>query len=129
MDIPGIFNVVDNPEFALQSAWSKLDEEQPQAFLTYLLFDNNFRLQKDGFDFARVTDQAKIVESGIKDHERLSLEVTIQKEGFIYVYVSNLTDQNMDVYFDDLKVTHTYSNIVAGGGLLSVWFGDKGSAD
>jgi len=115
VDIPGIFSVVDNSEFALQSAWAKLDDEQPQAFLTYLLFDNNFKLQKDGFDFAQVSDYAKIVGSAQKPHERLSLDVTIQKEGFIYVYVSNLSDQNMDVYFDDLKVTHTYSDIVAGG--------------
>src|SRR5690606_36198002 len=48
-------------------------------------------------------------------HERLSLQVTVRKEGFIYIYVSNLSAQNMDVYFDDLRIKHKYSSIVAGG--------------
>ncbi|UII25444.1 hypothetical protein LVD15_19365 [Fulvivirga maritima] len=33
---------------------------------------------------------------------------------FIYIYASNEDQQDMDVYFDDLKVTHTLGNVVSG---------------
>jgi RHS repeat-associated protein len=120
VDISSIFNVVETPGFGAMNVWSKLDDTQPKAFLNYLLFDNDFNLQQDddgqgGFDFDQVSSAAEITEvpSG---HERLSLEnIMIQKEGFIYIYVSNESDQNMDVYFDDLKVIQHYSDIVAGG--------------
>lgn len=93
------------------------DSYEPQAFLSYLLFDNDFKLQEDGFDFAQVSEAAEIPMSDPQnhEHERLSLQVTVRKEGFIYIYVSNLSDQNMDVYFDDLRIKHKYSSIVAGG--------------
>jgi RHS repeat-associated protein len=115
VDFPALFNVIETPAVTGLSVWSKLDDEQPQAFLNYLLFDNDLMLQENGFDFDQVTSAAEI--TGVPSlHERLSLDnITIKKEGFIYVYVSNLSDQNMDVYFDDLRVKHSYSDIVAGG--------------
>jgi RHS repeat-associated protein len=117
VDGTSIFSITATPEFAALPAWSKLDESKPQAFLNYLLFDNNFKLQENGFDFAQVTSAAEIPSTNpyVHQHERLQLEVEIKKEGYIYVYVSNQSDQNMDVYFDDLNVKHKYSNIVAGG--------------
>lgn len=48
-------------------------------------------------------------------HEKLELEVTIEKQGYIYVYLSVDDRQNMDVYWDDFKVTHKLNDIVAGG--------------
>jgi len=115
VDGASIFNVMNNPEFAALPAWSKLDETQPEAFLTYLLFDNNHKLI--GFDFDQVSDEAEIsMQNPNAPHERLALEnINIEKEGYLYIYVSNLSDQNMDVYFDDLYITHTYSDIVSGG--------------
>ncbi|MEX2235381.1 MAG: RHS repeat-associated core domain-containing protein [Cyclobacteriaceae bacterium] len=117
VDGVSLFNVVNTSEFATLPVWSGLDETEPRAFLNYLIFDKNFRLQAEGFDFDQVSSAAKIpaTDPFAHSHEKLSLDVTIEKEGFIYVYVSNQSDQNMDVYFDDLKVKHKYSNIVAGG--------------
>ncbi len=111
-----IFSVVNTSAFGALPVWSKLDDDQPRAFLNYLLFDNDGRLQK--FDFDQLSDKAKIpvTNPDIHTHEKLMLEnIIIEKEGFIYIYVSNESDQNIDVYFDDLKVTHSYSDIVAGG--------------
>jgi RHS repeat-associated protein len=115
IDGASVFNVMNSPDFATLSAWAKLDEEQPRAFLTYLLFDNNNKLVD--FDFDQVSNDAEVPETIVGHaHERLLLEnITIEKEGYIYIYVSNQSDQNMEVYFDDLKVTHRYSNIVSGG--------------
>jgi RHS repeat-associated protein len=114
IDMQSIFKVVEEPGFALLPAWSKLQDDQPRAFLNYLLFDNNFELQN--FDFDQVTSGAKIPIDGTPhSHEKLMLDIPIQKEGFLYIYVSNESDQNMDVYFDDLRINHTYSDVVGGG--------------
>ena len=45
----------------------------------------------------------------------LILAVIVKKEGFIYLYVTNENDQDMEVYFDDFVVNHIYDDIVAGG--------------
>ena len=43
----------------------------------------------------------------------LILAVIVKKEGFIYLYVTNENDQDMEVYFDDFVVNHIYDDIVA----------------
>jgi RHS repeat-associated protein len=111
IDGSSIFSTVDESDFALWPAWDNLDDEQPRAFLNCLLFDNDGKLQL--FDFDQVTSAAKIVEAA--PHEELHLQFTVKKEGLAYIFVSNHADQNTEVYFDDLRVKHTYSDIVAGG--------------
>jgi RHS repeat-associated protein len=114
IDAPSLFNVVDEPGFAALPVWSKLEDDQPHAFLNYLLFDNNSTLQD--FDFDQASSSAQITGDGLgQEHEKLTVRIPVLKEGFLYIYVSNQSNQNMDVYFDDLKVTHQYSDIVAGG--------------
>jgi RHS repeat-associated protein len=113
IDGSSIFDVVETPEFLNSGVWNKLDDEQPRAFLNYLLFDNNNLLQENGFDFDQVSADAKIIGS-VTSHERLSLQINVEKEGYIYIYVSNQSNQNTEVYFDDLKITHNYSEIVGG---------------
>jgi RHS repeat-associated protein len=110
-----LFNIVNTPEFATLPAWSKFDNSQPRAFLNYLFFDKDNILQE--FDFDQVSSAAAIpqVDPELHTHERLFLDITVKKEGYLYVYVSNQSDQNMDVYFDDLRIKHTYSSVAAGG--------------
>lgn len=45
------------------------------------------------------------------DHE-LNLSKTIEKNGYIYVYVSNESNNSFDVYFDDLRITHTKGKVI-----------------
>lgn len=119
VDGANIFSPVDQTPSGVFSALDNIDNNLPKAFLNYVLYDKN--MVPLGFDQDQVSVDAQIPASGTPAeiashaHERLSHEVIIEKEGFIYVYVSNQSDQNMDVYFDDLKVTHKYSDIVAGG--------------
>jgi RHS repeat-associated protein len=90
-----------------------VDDTQPRAFLSYIVFDKNMVPVK--FDYAQVSEAAAVPQGILNhEHERLFHDITIEHEGFIYIYVSNESDQHMDVYFDDLKVRHEYSNIVAG---------------
>ncbi|HZY78369.1 MAG TPA: RHS repeat-associated core domain-containing protein, partial [Cyclobacteriaceae bacterium] len=64
------------------------------------------------FKYKQVSEDAEYT----NPHELLEHEgINIEKEGFIYIYVSNESLQPVTVYFDDLLVKHTYGKIVAGG--------------
>ena len=54
-----------------------------------------------------------ISEAAGSDFELLNLNnIYVDKNGFIYIYVSNESNVNVNVYFDDMKVTHFKSEIV-----------------
>ena len=75
-----------------------IDNSQPRAYLNYLLFDRDFNFVDAGF--AQVSDMAK------DNHEALNLSRAITEPGFIYIYVSNETNADFNVYFDDLRIKH-----------------------
>jgi hypothetical protein len=45
-------------------------------------------------------------------HDYMSREVVIQDAGYAYVYVSNESPTYVEVYFDDVAVTYTPTNII-----------------
>ena len=110
-----IFNVTDNSGYTTFLNKDDVADEQPKAFLNYVLFDNDYKIID--FDADQATGAAEIPQTNpqLHQHEQLIFDLTIEKEGFLYIYVSNESKENMDVYFDDLRVNQTYSNIVAGG--------------
>jgi RHS repeat-associated protein len=67
-------------------------------------------LEKD-FDFKRVTEPGHKTGTAAA-HEKLELSTLVSKSGYLYIYLSNENDKIVDVYFDDLKITHTHSPIV-----------------
>jgi|GEM_PF-981452 len=78
---------------------------QPRAYLNYILFDQDFNYVDAGFD--QVTNAAK------DGHERLTLPALgINQGGYLYVYVSNESNNSQDVYFDDLRITHTKGKVL-----------------
>jgi len=42
----------------------------------------------------------------------MTREYTIKEEGYVFMYVSNENATLVDVYFDDIVMTHTKSNLV-----------------
>jgi RHS repeat-associated protein len=112
-----IFDFMNDPWFASLPPWDDVTDDQPRAFLNYIVLDDNFQLQD--FDVVQVGDEAEIPSDAaaalIHQHQKLEMEVAIEKQGTIYVYLSVDDRQNMDVYFDDLKVTHALNDIVTGG--------------
>jgi len=38
--------------------------------------------------------------------------IKIQRSGYVYIYLSNTSDENIPVYFDDLKITHVPTPII-----------------
>jgi hypothetical protein len=87
------------------------DEESPKGFVTILLFDKDHNFLDAAWDqLEEGYTQTDIVTNDPFDH--LEQEITVKQAGFAYVFVSNEHPQQLDIHFDDLKVTHTPSNIV-----------------
>jgi RHS repeat-associated protein len=75
------------------------------AFINYILFDKNFVQYAEGFD--RIHEDAYG-----STHDRMALQALPTKPGYIYIYISNETPKQMDVYFDDMKITHQHGPVI-----------------
>jgi RHS repeat-associated protein len=75
--------------------------DKPKAYLNWILVDEQFKYVGD-------YPQSNAVPAGDADkiNPLTSPEIKIAKNGYLYIYVSNETE-NWNVYFDDLSVTHT----------------------
>ena len=79
-------------------------QEAPQAYLNYLVYDEDYQLVDQGF--VAVSEAAAV---GAKNPdavpEELALEVPIEEDGFVYAYLSNgVANSSTPVYFDDFTV-------------------------
>jgi RHS repeat-associated protein len=86
------------------------DPDSPKGWLNILVFNRKHELVDLGF----VQLDGSFVQSGSTKapHQLLSRTVQIKEPGYIYIYVSNEGAVQQDVYFDDLKVTHTKSPVI-----------------
>ena len=78
--------------------------ETPQAYLNYLVYDEDYQLIDQGYQ--QVSEAAAV---GVKNPdaapEELALEVPIEEDGFVYAYLSNgVANNGTPVYFDDFTV-------------------------
>jgi RHS repeat-associated protein len=94
----------------------------PKAYLNWILLDEQFNVAKDA--------NGNIIASGYSGAEQVPAEsafgtapnqnvyphvrndLPIAKSGYLYVYVSNETP-NIDVFFDNLQITHTRGPILS----------------
>ena len=72
---------------------------KPKAYLNWVVLDEHFKYDSAISGFEQVGDDTILT-----IHTRTDL--TVGKNGYLYVYVSNVTG-NIPVYFDSLQVTHT----------------------
>ena len=84
-------------------AGSNGSSANPRAYLNYILFDRDFNYEDAGY--VQVGGQSSTPQA-------ISQQINIQKTGYIYVYVSNESNTNFDVFFDDLRVIHTKGKIL-----------------
>lgn len=78
----------------------------PKAYINYILFDEQFKYAGGGFSRAGASGTVKnhwFADPALQD-------ITVQKNGYIYVYVSNESNEN--VFFDNLQVFHTRGPIL-----------------
>lgn len=101
--------------FALTGG-SGTDLQKPHAYVNAIVYDRLFNVDVPATDFAPVSGNAgfETGDEATSAHEQLTIPtITITEPGYLYVYVSN-ESENTEVWFDDLKIIHTRSNIVAG---------------
>ncbi len=82
----------------LSSQTSGGNSSKPWAFLNWILFDEQFNYVAGSSGFHQVGS----------DNTYTTLtetDLSVTKNGFLYIYVSNTT-ASIDVYFDNLQVTH-----------------------
>jgi RHS repeat-associated protein len=75
----------------------------PKAYLNWVLLDDQFKYVAGNMG-------ALQVQSGSSKQPLVAPLQTMAKNGYLYIYVSNQSPQN--VYFDDLTVTHTTGPLV-----------------
>ncbi|PZR05251.1 MAG: hypothetical protein DI539_25090 [Flavobacterium psychrophilum] len=80
----------------------------PKAHLNWATFDRDWRFLDGG---------AKQLQGGAEDgtdvpFAEISKSIEIKEPGYVYIWLSNTSDQQRDVFFDDFKVVHTESPIV-----------------
>ncbi|HYC84601.1 MAG TPA: RHS repeat-associated core domain-containing protein, partial [Chryseosolibacter sp.] len=83
----------------------------PKGFITIILFDKNYNFLDAAWDqlddtYTQVVGQSKTA------HDLLTKEVTVQEEGHAYVFISNESPTAIDIYFDDVTMTYTPSNVL-----------------
>ncbi|HEY8936997.1 MAG TPA: RHS repeat-associated core domain-containing protein, partial [Cyclobacteriaceae bacterium] len=84
---------------------------KPSAYLNYIFFDKNFNVidyDADPIDESAGFDPA---EESTVEFDKMLLNKTIDRQGFIYVYVSN-ESPGTRVWMDDLTITYKHSPIV-----------------
>jgi RHS repeat-associated protein len=71
---------------------------RPLAFVNWVLFDNQFNYVAESSGFQQVGADNTLTAIN-------KLQLPVSKSGYLYIYLSNET-QNVDVFFDNLQVTH-----------------------
>nr|WP_262916656.1 RHS repeat-associated core domain-containing protein [Belliella kenyensis] len=84
----------------------------PKAYLNVLVFDQNYQFQPSQSTFKSVTLAARETGTNVQHELVKTIQITIQKPGYVYIYFSNENPTPVEVFFDDFKVIHTNSNIV-----------------
>ena len=81
------------------------EPEVPKGYLNYLLYDEEYHLIDQGFQ--QVSEAAAVGKANPSaSPEALALEVPIEREGYLYTYLSNEPSASATaaVYFDDFTV-------------------------
>lgn len=83
----------------------------PKAFVNIIVFDKNYKLLDASWE---AVDPAanQVGATPVIAHDYLMREYTAKEEGYVFMYVSNESATLVDVYFDDVVMTHTKGNVI-----------------
>lgn len=91
------------------------DVNAPKAFVNIILFDKNFNFVDAAYRQIGMNDVQTDAQTnaGIKaPHGHLTREIVVPEAGYAYIFLSNENPSQVDVYFDDFKLTHAKSPVV-----------------
>jgi RHS repeat-associated protein len=83
----------------------------PKAFVTILLFDKDHNFVDVAYDQIDGGEQP-VGSSSKTAHDQMMKEISITEAGFAYVYISNENPTFVQVYFDDVKISYTPTNVI-----------------
>ena len=91
---------------ALNNAGSNLftsstQSQGPRAYLQYVFFNSSHQYQSSGSGFVAVTSGSLNKFTKLKAPTK-----TFTQDGYLLIYVANETNQNAEVYFDDIRIVH-----------------------
>ena len=95
-------NALNNPGGTLFNPGSQ--SGKPQAYLQYVFFNSSRQYVSSGSGFIAVSTASQNKFARIETPTR-----TYNQNGYLLVYIVNESNQNAEVYFDDLKITHSKS--------------------
>jgi RHS repeat-associated protein len=99
------------PAWALTNFQSS--EDDLNAGLAYIMFNKDMEPIFDPEQTNIVRLSRSVREQGQDvNHEKLYAEVLVKQPGFMYIYLSNNEDHQIDVYFDDFSVEHAKGPVV-----------------
>jgi RHS repeat-associated protein len=87
-------------------------EDGPKAYLTWLVFDEDMHFLVGESGYSRLTTAAREAGTNVPHELLLMSEKEIKVPGYVYIYLSNEEEGPLDVFFDDLQVTHTLGPVV-----------------
>ncbi len=85
---------------------SPADAEVPKAYLKYFIFNREMQMTQHG--------HVLLDETALNNWQKLELEIPIQTNGYIYIYVANESMADVNVHFDDMEVTLIEGSAVNG---------------
>ncbi|WP_229712673.1 hypothetical protein, partial [Marivirga lumbricoides] len=87
------------------------NEQSPRAYLNYIVLDKDFNYLNSGFD--RLSTSAADPGDGSGTHQKLSFEeILIDQDGYLIVFLSNESQQTVEVFWDDFRVDHHHNAVL-----------------
>src|SRR5688572_31530346 len=83
----------------------------PKAFVNIIIFDKNYNFLDAAYEVID-PNAAQVGVSPDVPHDYMMREYTVKEDGYAFLYISNENDTRVDVYFDDVKMTHTKGNVI-----------------
>ena len=88
------------------------DPTKPKAYLNWILLDEQFRYVASGSGAEQVPDESAFgTPPNQQVYPLVETNLPVTENGYLYVYVSNETP-NINVFFDNLQVTHIHGQIL-----------------
>lgn len=94
-----------NAMMATQTTQNSSAPLKPRASVNVIFFDEQFKTDSTSFALSMVGDNGIV-----KDHFNELQNLTVSKNGYVYIYCSNETP--VDVFFDNLQVVHRRGRIL-----------------
>jgi RHS repeat-associated protein len=88
------------------------DDTSPKGFVTIMLFDKNHNFLDAAWDQIDEAYEQTSTLPAKDPFDYLVQQMIVREEGYAYVFVSNENPTKVDIHFDDLKITHTKTNVI-----------------